>query len=50
MIFSLLALQMAFMGEKAAELLIDNLEREDEEDKYATVVIETELVERNSTK
>src|SRR5690606_30303627 len=38
------------MGEKAAELLIDNLEREDEEDKYATVVIETELVERNSTK
>lgn len=38
------------MGEKAAELLIDNLEREDEDDQYATIVIETELVERNSTK
>ena len=38
------------MGEKAAELLIDNLEREDEEEHYSTVVIETELIERDSTK
>jgi len=38
------------MGEKAAELLIDNLEREDEEEQYQTVVIATELIERNSTK
>ena len=38
------------MGEKAAELLIDNLEREDEEDYFRTVVIETNLVERESTK
>lgn len=38
------------MGEKAAELLINTLEREDEEEQYTTVVIETELIERNSTK
>ncbi len=38
------------IGEKAAELLINNLEREDEEDIYETVVIETELIERASTK
>lgn len=38
------------MGEKAAGLLIDNLERESEEEQYTTIVIETELVERNSTK
>ncbi|MBU2939110.1 LacI family transcriptional regulator [Lacinutrix sp. C3R15] len=38
------------IGEKAAELLINNLEREDEEDVYETVVIETELIERESTK
>ncbi|AXO80402.1 LacI family transcriptional regulator [Olleya aquimaris] len=38
------------IGEKAAELLINNLEREDEEDIYETVVIETELIERDSTK
>ena len=38
------------MGEKAAELLIDNLEREDEEEHYQTIVIETELIERESTK
>ncbi|MEO5788097.1 MAG: LacI family DNA-binding transcriptional regulator [Gelidibacter sp.] len=38
------------MGEKAAELLIDNLEREDEEEHFETVVIETELIERDSTK
>ena len=38
------------MGEKSAELLIDNLEREDEEDRYQTVVIETELIQRESTK
>ncbi len=38
------------MGEKAAELLIDNLEREDEEEHFETFVIETELIERESTK
>lgn len=38
------------MGEKSAELLINNLEREDEEDYFKTLVIETELIERESTK
>ena len=38
------------MGEKAAELLIEKLEHEDQEEQYQTVVIETELIERNSTK
>jgi LacI family transcriptional regulator len=40
------------MGEKAAELLIDKLENENEEaeDDFKTFVIETELVERDSTK
>lgn len=40
------------MGEKAAELLIDKLENENEEveEVYKTVVIETELIERESTK
>ena len=38
------------MGEKSAELLINNLEIEEDEDSYQTVVIETELIERNSTK
>ena len=38
------------MGEKAAELLIEKLEQEDQEEQYQTVVIETELIERNSTK
>jgi LacI family transcriptional regulator, galactose operon repressor len=42
------------MGEKAAELLIDRLEldidNEIEEEQYQTVVIETELIERESTK
>ena len=38
------------MGEKAAELLINNLERVDEEEHFETVVIETELIERDSTK
>jgi len=37
------------MGEKAAELLIDKLENEDD-DYYRTVIIETELIERESTK
>lgn len=37
------------MGEKAAELLIDKLENEDD-DCYRTVIIETELIERESTK
>ncbi|GAA0738994.1 MULTISPECIES: LacI family DNA-binding transcriptional regulator [Flavobacteriaceae] len=38
------------MGEQAAELLIDKLENEDDEENYQTVVIETELIERESTK
>ena len=39
------------MGEKAATMLIERLEAEEEEDeKYKTEVIETELVERESTK
>lgn len=38
------------MGEKAAELLIDNLEREDEVEHFTTVIIETKLIERHSTK
>ena len=45
------------MGEKAADLLIDRLELEveneeyeEEEEHYQTVVIETELIERDSTK
>lgn len=38
------------MGEQAAHLLIDNLEVEEEEETYQTVVIETELIERDSTK
>lgn len=38
------------MGEKAAELLIDKLEKDDQDDHYQTVVIETELILRNSTK
>lgn len=40
------------MGEKAAELLIDKLENENEEEEevYKTIVIETDLIERESTK
>jgi len=45
------------MGETAAHLLIDRLELdienediEDEEEHYQTVIIETEIIERNSTK
>ena len=38
------------MGEKAAELLINRLENEDSEEVYQTLVIETNLVERESTK
>jgi len=40
------------MGEKAAELLINKLESvaDDEDERYQTVVIETELIERESTK
>ncbi|WP_452218958.1 LacI family DNA-binding transcriptional regulator [Lacinutrix undariae] len=38
------------MGEKAAELLIDKLEEVTEEELYQTVVLETTLVERESTK
>ncbi len=42
------------IGEKAAHLLIDRLELEDtneeEDDEFKTVIIETELIERESTK
>ncbi len=38
------------IGEKAAQLLIDKLENENDEEIYQTIVIETELVERESTK
>jgi LacI family transcriptional regulator len=41
------------MGEKAANLLIDRLEsdyNENDEEDYSTVVIETDLIERESTK
>jgi LacI family transcriptional regulator len=45
------------MGEKAADLLIDRLEievesdaNEEEEEHYQTIVIETKLIERDSTK
>ncbi len=38
------------MGEQSAELLINNLEIEEDEDYYQTVVIETEIIERESTK
>ena len=38
------------MGEQSAELLINNLEIEEDEDHYQTVVIETEIIERESTK
>jgi LacI family transcriptional regulator len=38
------------MGAKAAKMLIERLEAdEEEEEKYKTEVIETELVEREST-
>ena len=37
------------MGEKSAELLIHRLEHEEEEESYQTVIIETELILRNST-
>ena len=42
------------IGEKAANLLINRLEEdetdEEEEEVYETVIIETELIERESTK
>lgn len=38
------------IGEVAADLLINKLEHEDQEEKFQTVVIETELIERESTK
>jgi LacI family transcriptional regulator len=38
------------MGGKAAKMLIERLESEDEEvEQYSTEVIETELIEREST-
>ena len=40
------------MGEKAADLLIDKIESDynDEEEQFQTVVIATDLIERDSTK
>lgn len=40
----------ARMGAKAAELLIEKLENEELEEKYRTEIIETSLIERESTK
>lgn len=38
------------MGEKAAKMLIERLESDQEEEHYKTEVIDTELIERESTK
>ncbi len=38
------------IGEKAARLLIEKLENDDEEETYETVVVETELIKRGSTR
>ncbi|MCB0434406.1 MAG: substrate-binding domain-containing protein, partial [Mangrovimonas sp.] len=38
------------IGEKAAELLIERIENEYFTDNFQTVVVETELIERESTK
>lgn len=38
------------MGEKTAKLLIDRLENDEDEEHFETITIETELVERSSTK
>lgn len=38
------------MGEKCAMLLIDRLENEEEDELYETVIIQTDLIERESTK
>ena len=37
------------MGEKAAELLIARLDQDDIVTNYETIVVETELIEREST-
>ena len=38
------------IGEKTAELLIEKIENEDFSDNFQTIVVETELIERESTK
>ena len=38
------------IGEKSAKLLIDKLEFDEDDENYQTIVIETELIERESTK
>ena len=38
------------MGEKCAILLIDRLENKKEEDQFETIIIQTDLIERESTK
>jgi len=38
------------VGKKAAELLIDKLENESYEEHFQTIVINTELIERESTR
>lgn len=38
------------MGRKAAEMLIERLENEEEDERYRTEVIETNLIKRESTK
>ena len=37
------------IGEKAAKLLLEKLENDDENETYETVVVETELIKRGST-
>ncbi len=38
------------MGKTAAQLLLDKLQKKTSEEQYQTLIIETELIERNSTK
>jgi LacI family transcriptional regulator len=37
------------MGQKAAKILIDRLEKDEEDEQYTTEIIETNLVFREST-
>ena len=38
------------MGQKAAKMLIERLEKEEDDEQYTTEIIETELIFRESTK
>ena len=37
------------MGQKAAKMLIERLEKEEDDEQYTTEIIETELIFREST-